>query len=181
MKKNVIVCGLIAGLIVSTIMAISMVIYSKVDVSGSMLIGYASMLLAFSMIYVGIKNQRDKYQDGVITFGKAFMVGLYIALIGSTLYVLTWMVEFYVFIPDYMENYAARTMEAARESGMSQVDLDAQAAELESYKEIYKNPLLVFLFTYVEILPVGILVSLICAAILKRKSPKADPTQVEAA
>ena len=87
MKKNVIVYGLIAGIIVSVFM-LSTVNYlsnceGSIDYNTSMLIGYASMLLAFSLVFVGIRNFRDKYNNGVITFGKAFKTGLYIVFVIS--------------------------------------------------------------------------------------------------
>lgn len=170
MKKNVIVFGLIAGFIVSTLMVISMArCNSDPNFEHSMLLGYASMVLAFSFIFVGIKNYRDKYNDGLITFGKAFRIGLYISLIASTIYVVVWLIDFYVFIPDFMDKYVAHMLKEAKENGASATELAKQAKELASNQELYKNPIMVVLFTYMEILPVGILVSLIAALILKRK------------
>ena len=105
MKKIVWVSGLISGLIVSSLMAISIVrCYNGANYEGSMLIGYASMLAAFSLIFVGIKNYRDKYNNGIISFGKAFKIGLFIALIASTMYVITWLICYYFFIPDFLKN-----------------------------------------------------------------------------
>lgn len=101
MKKNVLVFGSIAGLVASAIMACSMAAcYVLTNYHGNMWLGYGSMILAFSMIFVAVKNYRDKYNDGVISFGKAFQIGLYIALIASTIYVLTWLIEYYAFFPD---------------------------------------------------------------------------------
>jgi hypothetical protein len=170
MKKNVLVFGLIAGCIVSTFMAVSMAICSKDESNPhSMVLGYASMILSFSFIFIGIKNFRDKYNGGLIGFGKAFRIGLYIALIASTLYVAVWLVEYYMFIPDFMEKYAAHILRETKASGVSQLELDKKAAEMSRYKELYKNPIFVILFTYLEILPVGLIISLIAALLLKRK------------
>ncbi len=171
MRKNVIVCGLIAGFIVSAIMAISMAYYSKnAEHEGGMLLGYASMILAFSLVFVGIKNARDRHGNGYITFGKAFTTGLYITLIASTAYVVTWVIEYYMFIPDFMEKYSAHILKQVQESGASQNEINEQIKEMAGYKEMYKNPLFVILLTYMEILPVGILVVLISSFILKRKN-----------
>jgi len=142
---------------------------SDANFEHSMLIGYASMVLAFSFIFVGIKNYRDKYNNGLITFGKAFKTGLYISLIASTMYVITWLVDYYVFIPDFMDKYVAHMLKEAKDSGASAAELAKQAKELAYNQQLYKNPIMVVLFTYMEILPVGILVSLIAALILKRK------------
>ncbi len=106
MKKNILVCGLISGALVTSFMMYGMLrCYNDVNFSSSMLLGYASMLLAFSLVFVGIKNARDKYGDGTITFGKAFKTGFLISLIASTLYVLGWMLEYYFFLPDFMDKY----------------------------------------------------------------------------
>lgn len=171
MKKNVLVFGLIAGLFVSAMMLYSVsMCYKNEDFDGSMVLGYAGMLLAFSMIFVGIKNFRDKYNNGVITFGKAFKIGLYICLVASTIYVLVWLVDYYLFVPDFMDKYSAHMLRKAEAAGASQQELQQKAAELAKNNEMYKNPIVMILFTYLEILPVGIVVALISAAILKRKS-----------
>jgi hypothetical protein len=175
MKRTVITSGLIAGCLVSTFMAISMFYcYKNPDKmmgESSMIIGYLSMLIAFSLIYVGIKSYRDKQNDGLVSFGKAFRIGLYISLIASSIYVLVWAIEYNFFIPDFFDKYSAHMQKLAQESPNA-AELKANAAHMEEYKDLYKNPLLFILFTYAEILPVGILVSLISALILKRKHPK---------
>ncbi len=170
MKKNVIIFGTISGLIVSTIMFISMLVYKKYpEFKGGMLIGYASMLIAFSFIFVGIKNFRDKYNNGVISFGKGFLIGLLISCIASTFYVITWTLELHFLIPDFMASYTASAIQQVKESGASQLEIDKTIAEMANYTEMYKKPFFVVLLTYAEILPVGVFVTLISALILKRK------------
>ena len=96
MKKNIVIYGLIAGAIVSILM-LSTVNYlshceGNVNYDTSMLIGYASMLIAFSLVFVGIRNYRDKFNEGIISFGKAFKIGTMIVLIASTIYVIAWLI-----------------------------------------------------------------------------------------
>ena len=170
MKKNVIVFGLIAGAIVSIFMVLGMAnCIDTANFDHSMVLGYASMLIAFSFVFVGIKNFRDKHNAGMISFGKAFTTGLWITLIASTIYVLVWLVDYYYFIPDFMDKYSAHIIEQAKSSGVSAAELDEKVTEMASFKEMYKNPLMVVLFTYMEILPVGLLITLISALILKKK------------
>jgi len=170
MKKIVIVFGLIAGLIVSALMLFSIAkCYNSSDFESSMVLGYASMLLAFSFIFVGVKSYRDKHNQGVISFGKAFQIGLFISLIASTLYVVVWLVDYYVFVPDFMDKYSAHMIAEARKAGNSATEVAATVKQMNDYKEMYKNPLFVILLTYAEILPVGLVVSLICSLILKNK------------
>lgn len=177
MKKNVLVFGSIAGIIISAFMFVSMMMLSKnPNFEGSMLVGYSAMLVAFSFVFVGIKNFRDKYNNGLITFGKAFKVGLFISLIASTMYVITWLIEFNFFIPNFMELYVDHAINHAKANGISGAELDKQIAEMASYKEMYKNPAMVILLTYMEILPIGILVTLISALILKKKDKSQTQT-----
>lgn len=174
MKKTVLVFGLIAGTLVTAMMVYtSLRIAVKQDFKGNELLGYTTMLVAFSFIFVGIKNYRDKYNQGLITFGKAFKIGLYITLVASTMYVGVWLIEYYLFVPDFMEKYTACAMNNARESGATQAQLKEKADMLALQAAWYKNPLLVILLTYSEILPIGLLVSLISALLLKRKSKPA--------
>lgn len=170
MKKNVIVFGLIAGVIVSVLMVLSMAgCYNNPNMEHSMLIGYASMVLAFSFIFVGIKNYRDKYNDGLITLGKAFKIGALISLVASTMYVIVWLVDYYVFMPDFMDKYVAQSLREAKASSASAAELAKKTKELAVNQEMYKNPIMVVLFTYMEILPVGILISWLAALILRKK------------
>jgi len=179
MKKNVIINGLIAGAITAGFLMISVGTSSgSMDMEYGMLLGYASMILAFSLIFVAVKNVRDHHNEGIISFGKAFTIGFYISLIASTMYVVAWMIDYHFFIPDFMDKYIAATIKAAEEKGMSEEELSTQLANMEYYKEMYKNPLFVFLFTYTEILPVGLLVSLIAAAVLKRNLKRKSVEQV---
>ncbi len=173
MKKYVITFGIIAGIIVSAMMVYSITsCYNSLDFEGSEVIGYSSMIIAFSFVFVAVKNYRDKNNGGVISFGKAFRIGLFITLIASTIYVLVWLVYFYNFVPDFMYKYTSHAIEQAKESGLSAAELKAQTAQISGMSEMYKNPLFVVLFTYMEIMPVGIIISLIAALILKRKTAK---------
>jgi len=171
MKRNIIVFGLISGVIVSALMAFAMAkCYEAPDnYDNGMLIGYASMIIAFSFVFIGIKNQRDKYNGGIITFGQAFKTGVFISLIASTMYVITWMIDYYYFVPDFMDKYSVHMVNQVKASGKSEAEIATELANLAKYKEWYKNPLFVALFTYAEILPVGLVITLISALILKRK------------
>lgn len=175
MKKNVLVFGLIAGLLVSVFMGASMIyMHNNSDAdhgTGSMVVGYLSMLIAFSLIFVAVKNYRDKQNGGVISFGKAFKMGLLIALIASTMYVIMWAFVYNFYMPDFMDKYCAQMIENARATS-TPAEIQKLTEQMNTQKEMYKNPLFFVLFTYMEILPVGLIVSLITALILKRKTVK---------
>ncbi|GAB3931507.1 hypothetical protein GCM10028804_43870 [Larkinella terrae] len=177
MKKIILICGFIAGFVLTTVMAVSTVMcYMYQNFESNMALGYASMVLAFSLIFVGIKNYRDTYNNQIISFGKAFKIGLYITLIASTMYVITWLIEYYVFIPDFMDKYTAHVLREAKTAGASTEELASKSSEMDMYKKMYKNPLFVVLLTYAEVFPIGLVISLICALILKRNDRNLAPT-----
>ncbi len=172
--KNVLIYGIIAGIIVSSLMLLSVNYMShcegNVDFETSMLIGYASMLIAFSLVFVGIKNYRDKYNSGIISFGKAFKIGIMIVLIASTIYVVAWLIDYFFFIPDFIEKYSTHMLEELKASGATQIEIDKQVEEMASFAKMYQNPFFNAMMTYMEILPVGLVVTLISSLILKRKA-----------
>jgi len=175
MKKNILIYGLIAGLVVSILMLFNINYIGHtgtVDYNTSLLLGYASMLIAFSLVYVGIRNYRDKYNGGVISFGKAFKIGILMVLIASTIFVAAWLIDYYFFVPDYMEKYSVHELDKLKASGASQVKIDKQTKELADFARMFKNPLFNAMMTYAEILPVGLIVTLISSLILKRKIAK---------
>lgn len=170
MKKNVWVFGSIAGLIITAFMLYAAFqCYTNPDMQSNDVVGYAGMIAVFSLVFVGIKNYRDKYNGGAISFGRAFKTGVYITLIASTMYVVVWLIDYYVFIPDFLDKYIPHVLKDAKEGGATQQELNDKAAEMANFKELYKNPLFVVLITYVEVFPVGLIISLISALILKRK------------
>ncbi|OIQ20197.1 MAG: hypothetical protein BM557_05880 [Flavobacterium sp. MedPE-SWcel] len=175
MKKLVLTFGLISGFISVLGFLIMMLNPDSIDFENGMIYGYASMLLAFSLIFVAIKSFRDKHNEGVISFGKAFRIGLYICLIASTVYVVVWLIDYYFFLDDFWGKYIEMSKNDLIAKGTPQEEIDTMVSEVEGWKELYKNPLVAGLITYTEILPVGLLISLIAAAILKRK-PKTAQT-----
>lgn len=174
MKKNILIYGLIGGVVVSALMLYSVNNLShcegNIDFNKSLLLGYASMLLGFSLVFVGIRNYRNKFNGGVISFGKAFKIGSMIMLVASTVYVAAWLVDYFYFIPDFMEKYSAHMIDQLKASGASQVEIDKQAEEMATFAVKYKNPFFNAMMTYMEILPVGLVVTLASSLILKRKT-----------
>ena len=173
MKKNVLVCGVIGGLITTVMFIITTAITLKGGtVEHGAIYGYTSMILAFSPIFVGVKNVRDGYDSGVISFAKAFKIGLYITLIASSIYVISWLFDYYFFLTGFAEQYSAHVLEKLRASGASAAEIAKKTAEMADFTKMYKNPFFNAMITYTEILPVGLIVSLISALVLKRKVAK---------
>lgn len=173
MKKTILIYGLIAGGIVTILMLASFSYIShsegNVDFNTSMLIGYASMLLAFSLVFLGIRNYRDKFLNGVISFGKAFKTGILIVLVAATIYVGVWLIYYYTVSPDFMEKYSAQMLAELKAGGASAAEIEKETKSAENFTKMYKNPFFNAMITYTEILPVGLIVTIISSFILKRK------------
>ncbi|MEP6674060.1 MAG: DUF4199 domain-containing protein [Ferruginibacter sp.] len=178
MKKNFLIYGLIAGIVVSIPMLYTANACANhegaIDFEKGLLIGYGSMLIAFSLVYVGIRNYRDKYKNGVISFGKAFKIGIVIVLIASTIYVAAWLVDYFFFIPDFAEKYSAHMLDQLKTSGAGQIEIDKKTKEMAEFCRMMKNPFFNAMTAYIEILPVGLIVTLISSFILKRKTAKTE-------
>jgi uncharacterized protein DUF4199 len=168
MKRVVLVFGLLAGVVLSVMMVVQTAYIDQIGFDRGEVIGYTTMVLAFLMIYFGIRSYRDHVYGGSISFWKAVGIGLGITIVASACYVTTWEVIYYWFAPDFIDKYGAYMVEKAREAGATQQELAAKAAEWARYKEMYKNPLINAGITFIEVLPVGVVVTLISAAILRR-------------
>ena len=170
--------GLISGLIVS-----GWIVFScwggEMDFSGGELAGYLTMTIALSTIFIGIKTYRDDLLDGKINFGKAFKVGLAISLVASTLYVATWMVVSTTLNEDFATQYQEIVVRELEEKGATQEEIDKKVAEYQEFAELYKNPIVKAGVTYMEILPVGLIMSLIGALVFSRKNNTRRVTQTE--
>ncbi|HEY0741131.1 MAG TPA: DUF4199 domain-containing protein [Chryseosolibacter sp.] len=167
MKKIVLVYGSIAGLIVSSMFVITHS-SGKIDFDNGMFVGYASMVIAFSLIFFGVKNYRDNHLAGAITFGRAFKVGLLVTLVASVIYAVAWEFYFNLVVPDFMVEYTGHIIKKMETEGASAEEIAEARAQMKSTSELYKNPLFRFLMTLLEIVPVGFVISLICAALLRK-------------
>ncbi|MFT3674482.1 MAG: DUF4199 domain-containing protein [Chitinophagaceae bacterium] len=169
MRKTVLIFSLILG----TIMCINMVIlvnmlYTNPDFKGNDVLGYAAMVVVFSLIFFGVRNYRNKQLGGFISFGRAFKTGALIALVASTMYVVAWLFYYYLFVPDFIDVYTQHVLK-----NTPAAELAAKTKEMADFKEMYKNPLFTILITYSEVLPVGLIVALVSAFILKKKNKTA--------
>lgn len=169
MKKTVLTFGLISGAILSTMMAITVPFEHQIGYEHALIVGYTTMVLSFLLIFFGIRSYRDNVGGGTVRFGRAFAVGALIAAIASVCYVATWEVIFYKFEPDFMDKYTARAVEQVKASGATQAVIEQRTAELNHQAELYKNPLVNIAMTFVEPLPVGLLIALVSAGVLSRR------------
>ena len=172
MTRIVLTFGLIAGVIMSGMFLLSMPFHDELGNDTAMLLGYASMVAAFLLVFFGVRQYRDTIAGGSISFGRAAKVGALIALVASSIYVGTWEVLYFGgFAPNYLEEYQAKELEKSRAEGKSQAEIDKQVAENKVWMERYQNPAINAAITFTEPLPVALIMVLVSAAVLKRRSP----------
>lgn len=167
MQRIILVYGSIAGMIELALLVLAMQLGSEGGSLG-MLLGYLSMLIALSMVFVGVKRWRDEQQGGVIRFWPAFWLGLAIALVAAAFYVLGW--EGYLWATNYsfMDQYVAQALDAKRAAGASAAELAAFKAEMDGFAATYAQPLARMTMTFMEIAPAALIVPLISALLLRR-------------
>jgi hypothetical protein len=171
MKKIVLTFGLISGAILALMMAITIPLYNsgKLDLNNGAIIGYTTMVVASLLIFFGIRTFREN-SGGTITFGKAFLTGLLITAVSGLVYVAAWEVIYFNFFPDFYEKCTAVTIEKMRTKGEPEAVIAAKQKEMNDFGVMYRNPLINAAFTFLEPLPVGLLMTLISAAILRKKA-----------
>jgi hypothetical protein len=171
MKKIVLTFGLISGAILSVLMLLTIpfVFESQIGYEWGMVVGYATMVLAFLLIYFGIRSYRDNVAGGSVSFGRAFAVGALIMVIASACYVATWELIYFKLKPDYAAKFAAHNIERARRGGGSEAEVQRKVAKMQRLNERYNNPLFNSAVTFLEPLPVGLVFALVSAAVLRRK------------
>ena len=179
MKKTVLTFGLIGGAIMATMMFATLPFADKIGFDKGVIVGYTTMILAFMLVFFGIRSYRENVSDGYITFGRAFAVGILITLITCVCYVVAWEIIYFKFMPDFFDKYASYMIEKAKTSGASQQVIEAQLQQMKSFKAVYDNPLINAAITFTEPFPIGLIVTLISALILRKKT-KSPPAESQA-
>ena len=169
MKKTVWKFGLMSGALVSALMAATLPFQDEKGFDHSLVLGYATMVLSFLLIYFGVRSYRDNVGGGTVRFGRALAVGSLIGVIASVCYVASWEVMYFKFMPDFLTKYGAHELEKARAGGASEATLAQKKVELDKFEKMYQNPAINAAFTILEPLPVALVVALVSAGVLSRR------------
>jgi len=170
MRKTILTFGLISGVVSSLMMVATVPFMDKIGFDRGAYVGYTAIVLSFLLVYFGIRSYRDEVGNGQITFTTAFAVGISITLISCTFYVATWEVLYYNFLPGFWDKYAAHAVFKLQAAGASSSAIAQQVQQIQKYKEMYNSPLINAAMTFIEPFPVGLLITLISAAVLRKKS-----------
>jgi hypothetical protein len=168
MKKIVWTFGLLSGAVMALFMVVTVPFIGDHGAADA-IVGYAGMVAAFLLVYFGVRSYRDNVLGGTISFGRAFSAGILIAAIASLCYVATWEVIYYNFMPDFYAKYGQSVVEQARKSGKSEADLAKVQTDMDTMVRRVENPLFITAVTFGEPFPVGLVIALVSAGVLRRK------------
>ncbi len=177
MWRDILKYGAIAGLVVGTVMVVGFWSAGGQMPHGAMgmVIGYATMLLALSAVFMGIKHHRDVAGGGVIRFWPAFGMGLGISFVAALFYVAAWELVQATIVSDFAGSYADSVIAAQKAKGLDPAALAKLTADMEAFKVQYADPMFRLPMTFTEIFPVGVLVSLVSALVLR--NPRVLPAR----
>jgi hypothetical protein len=165
MRKTILTYGLISGAI-GAVLLLAHVPFMDGS-SRALVVGYAGIVLSMLLVFFGVRSYRENAGNGKISFGRAFAVGILIALISAACYVAVWEVVYFA-SPSVANHIFDQQVEELKATGAPQAKIDEAARELESFKKLYANPVVNAAFTFLEPFPVGLLMALISAVALRR-------------
>lgn len=168
MLRTILPYGLAAGLIVAVPM-FSALVYepSPEATTSSHLFGYTMMVVALSLIFIAVKRYRDRELGGIIKFVPAFLMGLGVSVVAGLVYTVGWEITLHLTNFGFVETYATGMVDAVRNKGGTQAEIDKAVADMANFRKMYANPFMRLPITFIEIFPVGVVISLIAAALLR--------------
>ena len=169
MKKTVLTYGFISGAIAAVLMLATMPFMHKLKGSQGYVVGYTGIVLAALLVFFGVRSYRENVGDGRISFRRGFAVGILITFISCTCYVATWQLIYYKLQPGITDELFSAPVEKLKAEGAAQDKIDAAQRDVDAFKKMYDKPLVNAAFTFIEPFPVGLLITLISAAVLRRK------------
>src|SRR3984885_8319218 len=176
MRKIIVNFGLISG-VISSLMMIALVTFGdRIGFDRGAIIGNTSIVLSFLMVFFGIRNLLIYFLNSQISFSKAFAVSHSITLISCIIYVVTWEVIYYSFLPGFWDAYGAHLVQKLTASGASPAAVQEKLQQVRKYKELYKNPFFNAVLTFIHPFPIGLVITLFSALVLRRK-PQPQPAQ----
>src|SRR3954471_91278 len=168
MKRTVLTFGTISGVMSSAMMLATVPFMHQIGFDKGLVVGYTAIVAAFLLVFFGVRSYREQ-SGGTLTFGRGFSVGILITLISCVFYVATWQVIYFKLQPDFMDKWQAYAVEKVRAEGGTPEAIEATRRQLQSFKAAYDNPLTNAAYTFIEPFPVGLVITLVSAAVLRRR------------
>lgn len=172
MKKILITYSTITSVIMITLMMITTIFSSQIGYDNSEILGYTFLILSFLVIYFAIVSFYKNNPGAKVRFMKSLTIGLLITLFTSVAYVIAWLIIYYTVFPDFWIKYSDHVVAKLRATGASAAEISKKMAMFKEYDEMSKNPFINAAMTFIEPLPVGILISLISSVVVQVRRKK---------
>ena len=169
MKNTVLKFGVISGVVAAALMFTTTFFVEQIGFDRGVYVGYTGILISMLFVYFGIRSYRDNVLGGQITFARGFNAGILITVISCLFYVGMWLIVYYTLMPDFGDKWGAYIIETARAKGASQAEIDAAIQQAKQAKTMLENPIINAAVSFTEPFPVGLLVTLISAAVLRKQ------------
>ena len=170
MKKVVLVYGFLSGAVAAALMLATLPFVDQLKGGRGLVVGYTGIVLSALLIFFGVRSYRENVGGGTITFGRGFQVGILIALISSACYVATWELVYFKLSPNMCDRMFSGQIEQIKASGQPQDKIDEQLHQVDVMKHLMANPITNSALAFIEPFPVGLLITLISAAVLRKKA-----------
>jgi Protein of unknown function (DUF4199) len=185
MKRHVLIFGLVGGLLIA---ALQYTEYRFVIIEHSVELYSALVAILFATfgIWLGLRitRRRETIRETVVV-REVLVPAEAPALepfapntahqqtLGITAreYVAMWEVLYFNFMPHFMDSYFAAQIHKVQSSGLDPATTAAKVAAIQHSQQLYQNPFVNMAYTFMEPLPVGLIITLISAAVLRRKAP----------
>src|SRR5262245_32428759 len=162
--------GIIGALIVGSLMYAGSLDFAKdghQSSTGGLVVGYLTQVIALTFVFLGVKAHRDNALGGVIKFFPALGIGLAISAIATLGWVISWEIVMGMTHFDITGMMKEQMVAQAQASGGGEAAVQKAITDAENFGKMYQNPLFRMPMSFMEMFPVGVLVSLISAAILR--------------
>lgn len=169
MRKTVLTYGLISGILSAVMMLATLPFLEKMEGSTGYIVGYTAILAAALLIFFGIRSYRENVGNGKLSFGRGFAVGILIAAISCVFYVATWQILYFGVMPELGDKIEAAMLESAKKQASTPAEEAAAVQEVQVMRRRLDNPVISTAFVFLEPFPVGLIVTAISAAILRRR------------
>lgn len=168
MKRTVLKYGLLAGGLLSAMMLGTLPL--QLDMDRGMLVGYATMVASFLLVFAAVRAYRDAAPGGTVSFGRALAVGTLVVLVASACYTLAWEAAYFGFYRDtFLARYEAHELSRLRADDASAAQIAAKQEEMRRFAVWYDRPAVNAAFTFMEPLPPGLLMAVAAAGLLRRR------------
>ncbi|MGH9400184.1 MAG: DUF4199 domain-containing protein [Thermoanaerobaculia bacterium] len=169
MKKTVLSFGLISGAVSIAIMAATVPFIYSGRYELSDVLGYSSIVLSALIVFFGIRSYRQQAAGERITFGRGMAVGVLITLVSCVCYAAAFEILYFKLYPDFGDKFSACLVDRARARGAGQQEIAETASKAQTFKRLYDNPATNAMVTFATSFPIGLAVTAVSAAILRKR------------